>query len=546
MIRKVTIRRFKRWDEVTFDLPGHVVLAGPNNSGKTTLLQAIAAWAEAVQHWRTQPDENVGAGGAIRVPVGRLSFTAVQVRALELLWHGGKMNAGPIEIEVEAQAGWRLGMRFEQDTREQMFVVPTVATSGALTETNVRCVFVPPMTGVTISEPVFQQPKIDQVLAEGRPGDVIRNLLLGAHAQGGAWQKLVADVRELFDCDLIPPDSMRAHIQADYEDRRTRQRLDLASAGSGFQQTVMLLALLHANPGTVLLMDEPDAHLHINLQEAVYQRLRSLAARQGSQLIVATHAEAIIDRVALDELRVVVGQRPMKVSDQQRPRIRTALASVSQVEILTALELPLVLYVEDYTDIDILRAFAKVLGHPAQHVLERDGFWRATAPGRPPDPRQHHEALRLANPKLQAIEITDGDTKRPAKEAAEDGYRRLKWSRAEIESYLFHRAALDRFIEGRVGPAAAGEAQKAAGQWLEKQFPAWILADPLGDHAILKRLKASEDILPQVLHEAGLPEIRKNEFFAIAEVMTPDEVHPEIKQVLDVIAAAFAAAPVEP
>ena len=45
MIRQVAIKGFKRFDEVTFDLPGHVVVAGPNDTGKTTLLQAIAAFA---------------------------------------------------------------------------------------------------------------------------------------------------------------------------------------------------------------------------------------------------------------------------------------------------------------------------------------------------------------------------------------------------------------------------------------------------------------------------------------------------------------------
>ena len=47
MIRKVILRNFKRFEEVTFDIPGHVVLAGPNNTGKTTVLQAIASWSLA-------------------------------------------------------------------------------------------------------------------------------------------------------------------------------------------------------------------------------------------------------------------------------------------------------------------------------------------------------------------------------------------------------------------------------------------------------------------------------------------------------------------
>lgn len=56
MIRKVTLRRFKRFEEVEFVLPGHIVLAGPNNTGKTTLLQAIAAWELGLRRWRELND----------------------------------------------------------------------------------------------------------------------------------------------------------------------------------------------------------------------------------------------------------------------------------------------------------------------------------------------------------------------------------------------------------------------------------------------------------------------------------------------------------
>lgn len=42
-ISKVVLRNFKRFEEETFRLDGNVILTGPNNSGKTTLLQAIAS-----------------------------------------------------------------------------------------------------------------------------------------------------------------------------------------------------------------------------------------------------------------------------------------------------------------------------------------------------------------------------------------------------------------------------------------------------------------------------------------------------------------------
>ena len=44
MLTKLTIRNFKRFEEVEIELGSPVVFAGPNNSGKTSALQALALW----------------------------------------------------------------------------------------------------------------------------------------------------------------------------------------------------------------------------------------------------------------------------------------------------------------------------------------------------------------------------------------------------------------------------------------------------------------------------------------------------------------------
>jgi len=68
VIHRVRLRRFKRFGDVEFVLPGHVVLAGPNNMGKTTVLQAIAAWSLALGRWKQLNDFQRHGGAYTRAP----------------------------------------------------------------------------------------------------------------------------------------------------------------------------------------------------------------------------------------------------------------------------------------------------------------------------------------------------------------------------------------------------------------------------------------------------------------------------------------------
>ena len=45
---------------------------------------------------------------------------------------------------------------------------------------------------------------------------------------------------------------------------------------------------MYANPGAVLLLDEPDAHLEILRQRQIYQLLIDVARENGNQIIAAS------------------------------------------------------------------------------------------------------------------------------------------------------------------------------------------------------------------------------------------------------------------
>jgi predicted ATPase len=544
MIQRVTIRRFKRFKEVTFDLPGHIVLAGPNNTGKTTLLQAIAAWSLALKRWQELNDYHKHGYSYTRAPIARQAFSAVPLRAFDLLWNE-RAPSGPIEVEIRL-AQWTICMEILADTTEQAYVRPKATSDAAvLREADLRAVYVPPMTGLSTDEPVYQRPKQDQLLGQGKPGDIIRNLLVEAH-QSPAWEPLRGAICRLFGYELLPPDASRADILAEYRATLNGPKLDIASAGSGFQQVLMLLTFLHARPASVLLLDEPDAHLHVILQDAIYGELRSVAAKQNSQLIIATHSEVIINSVEPTELCVILDQpRMVANSDEQRALVRS-LGTLSNEDIMLAMQAPGVLYVEDYTDLAILREWAKILNHRVADILMNQLFWRRTVHQPRPgaagiQAKEHYGALRLVRDDLPGLELVDGDA-RPQIESTAitgQGLQRSRWRRYEIESYLVHPDAIARYVRHIVGEAAAGPHIEDLQRHFRENYPPAFLREPLGDYPYLTGTKARTLLIPPALQAAGLPDVPYTRFHEIAALMEPAEIHPEVIEKLDAIAGAF-------
>ena len=558
MIHTVRIRGFKRFGEVTLRLPGHVVLAGPNNTGKTTVLQAIASWSLAMRCWRELNDFNPRAGYKY-APIARQAFTAVPLRSFDLLWIN-RLYSSKVQVEVEIRHsdGWSVTMEFIADSTEQIYVRPKANTPPeTLRDLDLRVVFVPPMTGIGIDEPVFQPPKIEQLLGLGRPGEVLRNLLAEANRDEVAWDALQASMVKLFGYKLLPPDTSGAHIRAEYRiaeaETVARPHLDIASAGSGFQQVLMLLAFLNTRPGAVLLLDEPDAHLHVILQDAIYHELRTVAARQHLQLVVATHSEVVINAVEPRELYVMLNEPRAIADNAEQNRLISLLRVLSNADVMQAQGIRGVLYVENFTDVNILRAWAARLGHRAENLLTTEVMWKPTvfqtreggAGGAGIKAREHFEALQLVRDGLPGLELIDGDAHQgiQGSEITGAGLQRLRWRRYEIESYLVHPEALARFVEATVGVAAAAPHVEDMLAYWHDQFPPAVVREPLGDHEFLNVTKARTRLLPPLLEAAGIRDLPYTRYHEIAQVMLAEEIHPEAVEKLDAICRAFGVDP---
>jgi len=551
VIDKVTIRNWKRFEQIEFDLERrHIVLVGPNNCGKTTVLQAIAAWGFALRRWRQTNHDLNERNGWQRIPITLEQFVPVSVRSFDLLWRD-RQAGKPIEIEVSCGTK-SVGMEFEADPQSpfQMFVRPTHASNAPSIE-SLTCstLFVPAMTGMLLEEPVLTKPKIEQMLGRNRPGEVLRNLVADVAGDPEAWRSLKATVVDLFGIELLDPDAAGADIVADYRQIGGNARFDLASAGSGFQQVVMLLAFLERQRGSILLLDEPDAHLHVFLQERIVEVLRDAATRSGSLLVAATHSEVILDSVDYDEICVLMEKPQRLVDDAGKATLKDALRVIDHEDLAKARLVPGVLYLEDYTDLAILREFARVLGHPAANVLGPAAYWRkvVASPGskRPGISAQDHfDALRLARPGYPGFQLVDGDSKEEGPRDKTYGTPpKRRWPRYEIESYLVQPESLERFVLRHADLAAGlGHVQRMRDKMAElltSQFVADPMSTTVPAQAVLKGTKASTELLPPILEAGGLPAFPKKRFHELAAQMMPSEIHQDVRDVLDAICTAF-------
>jgi hypothetical protein len=246
---------------------------------------------------------------------------------------------------------------------------------------------------------------------------------------------------------------------------------------------------------------------------------------------------------------------PRLVADTaEKAALLESLGALTHGDLLAANGALGVLYVEDYTDADILRAFARVLGDEAAlRLLDAQLVCKRARAGAPEGlgtvrPTEHWQMLKLVSPDLPALELLDGDSANRASErvtGTHDHLQRLRWKRCEIENYLLHAQPLRRFLSQQLGPA---DAQVDAGVFqiasiLGADFDPMAVTNPVLIETYLERTPVSKSLLPAVMQAAGLNQMPKNRYFEIAQFYEPDEVHPEVLEKLALLKFAFGVGP---
>jgi|ERR1700674_2528250 len=557
MLTKLAVLNFKLFEEVEIELGERVVFVGPNNSGKTSALQALALWNAGVRRWV----EKRGGGNVPKersgVTLNRRDLIAVPVPSANLLWRDlhiregfreeGKTKTRNVLIEIGVEGvdhgeSWRTSLEFDYANEESFYCRSRLGPDGTrlevpLAAADVRLAYLPPMSGLAANETRLDEGAVSVRIGEGRTAEVLRNLCWQALQRGeGQWKRIVERMRALFGVELDDPDYVRERGEIIMSFRTASGiRLDLSSSGRGQQQTLLLLAHMAANPGAVLLLDEPDAHLEVLRQRQIYQVLTETAAETGSQIIAASHSEVILNEAADRDTVVAFIGKPHRIDDRGGQQLLKALKEIGFEHYIQAEETGWVLYLEGSTDLAILRALTKQLEHPARAHLERP-FVHYVG-NQPQQARHHFYGLREAKPNLAGVALydrLDGGLQSDPNLAQE------MWRRREIENYLCQRSVLLAFAEAQ---GRAQEGDLFAASWravmaeaideIAEALAALGKPDPWSAD-----LKASTEFLDPLFkkfyQKMKLPNLmRKTDYHTLAPYVAEKDIDAEVGEKLD-------------
>lgn len=298
-VQRVRIERFKRLKQVEIPLSRVTVLTGPNNSGKSSVLQAVQFATSIAQSAKAySPRFNAGTLAAEQLMYSPLRD--VEALAPNGIFTQSRANAITMSLDAELE-GHNLTAStavIRGKNRNLSFTNSDNALGSRLGEMDSPfSVYVTGLAGIPRQEEFKSEGLVRKAASRGDANSVLRNVLLVLKQDAASWQQFLHDLRQVF-----PGADVSVRFDAavdDYIDVKISLSgsvaLPIDAAGTGVLQTIQILAYVNVYKPALLLLDEPDSHLHPTNQRRLARVLSEIATRRDFQVLLTTHSRHLLD-----------------------------------------------------------------------------------------------------------------------------------------------------------------------------------------------------------------------------------------------------------
>lgn len=364
MLTSIRIERFKNITDLELPLGGINVLIGSNNAGKSSIQQAIQFSVSVAQSTAQQNSRWSGDRCPSSLSSDLLIYSPL--RDIEALAPGGYLQTKlehAIKVTFNEASRCSITIRKGKNRNVATAVEGKILGEKLQDVENPYSIIVPGLAGIPSFEEYRPPSVVRKAAAKGDSNSVFRNILLLLSKDHASWSKFLTKFKGVFaeyDVSVNFDPNVDEHIDVKITDNGISLPID--SSGTGILQAIQILAYYYLYKPQLLILDEPDSHLHPNNQRVLAKLLADLQHETGCQLIISTHSRHFFE--AIKPSATVHWINNCSLVENSGDLERSVLLSIGALEKGDQLrngEIPCILLTED-TDPSYIELLAEASG----------------------------------------------------------------------------------------------------------------------------------------------------------------------------------------
>lgn len=405
-ITEVYVNNFKAYRRCTFRVNSKLnVITGTNNAGKTTILEAISLWYECFRFLISQANRSISnlnlrrgdyrLGNKAQNYVDYREISSVRSYRFEDIFYDHN-SSEEIDIsltfchenEEEKTIGFLIkganGNNYEIRLKDHdEFDFPWLNRAFRHLPDPIGCYFASPVAAISVGEKFTLDQHVKQKVNARQSFVYIRNRIhrLSSKPTFNQFKESVAYILNggtspvdfIIQGDISRDVSINVMISLGNGSREK----EISLLGSGTLQIIELLltSFEEQKDLNIILLDEPDSHIHRDIQRRLVEVFTSRQDATTNQIFITTHNESLIRSVPPDNIFHVDGtvsseeeitfypitnqrlpKRKRGISASHYSSILQNLGCESSLDLLNAIEADKLVFVEGADDAEFIQS----------------------------------------------------------------------------------------------------------------------------------------------------------------------------------------------
>lgn len=300
----IKIDYFRKLRTAHVELRGLNLVVGGNSAGKSSLLQALHFGVSVATARRVTDNETFPQDALLYCPSG--DFTELrhmqpytnQSYKGHVTFYANSPSGAAVEHKISIYRGrnaGNVGCNRSGDPRLGQLINDPVKPFS---------VYVPGLAGIPRVEEYRSEGIVRRGVAGGDANLYLRNVLY-LIKQKSKLPDLLKQIKQIFPrFEIQIKFDVKVDVGIDVKVSDGGQFVPVDLAGTGLLQALQIFSYITLFEPTILLLDEPDAHLHPNNQVALARALVQASQATETQIICSTHSRNLVEALT-DEAQFI-------------------------------------------------------------------------------------------------------------------------------------------------------------------------------------------------------------------------------------------------